>query len=58
MSPLASASPKFVADFEDIQDQDERAIGIREAYERVTHLLRALGMPRLLCPGSSSLMLT
>lgn len=58
MSRLPSVSPKFVAYFEDIQDQDERAIGIREAYERVTHLLRALGMPRLLCPVSSSLTLT
>ena len=36
--------PKFVADFEDIQDQDERAIRMRDAYERVSHLLRDLGV--------------
>lgn len=34
--------PKFVADFEDIRDQDERATRTRDAYERVSHLLRAL----------------
>jgi hypothetical protein len=37
--------PKFVVDFEDIQDQNERAIRMRDAYERVSHLLRALGLP-------------
>jgi hypothetical protein len=36
--------PKFVADFEDIQDQDERALRIRDAYERLDYLLRALGV--------------
>ena len=36
--------PKFVADFEDIQDRDERAIRMRDAYERVSHLLRDLGV--------------
>ncbi len=36
--------PKFVADFEDIHDQDERATRIRDAYERVSYLLRALGV--------------
>jgi len=36
--------PKFVADFEDIQDQDERAIRVRDAYERVNHLLELVGM--------------
>ncbi len=36
--------PKFVADFENIQDQDERAIRTRDAYERVDYLLRALGL--------------
>jgi hypothetical protein len=35
--------PKFVADFEDIQEQGELAIRIRDAYERVTYPLRALG---------------
>jgi hypothetical protein len=36
--------PKFVADFEDIQDSDARAIRTRDAYERVDHLLRTLGV--------------
>ena len=36
--------PKFVADFEDIQDQEERAIRMRDAYERVSHLLQLLGL--------------
>ena len=36
--------PKFVADFEDIQDRDERAIRMRDAYERVGYLLRILGL--------------
>jgi hypothetical protein len=36
--------PKFVADFEDIQDLDARAIRTRDAYERVDHLLRVLGV--------------
>jgi hypothetical protein len=35
--------PKFVADFEDIQDRDERAVRTRDAYERVSYLLSALG---------------
>lgn len=34
--------PKFVVDFEDIQDRDERAIRMRDAYERVGYLLRTL----------------
>jgi hypothetical protein len=36
--------PKFVADFEDLQDREARAIRTRDAYERVNHLLRALSM--------------
>ena len=36
--------PKFVADFEDIQDPDERAIRMRDAYERVSHLLELLSL--------------
>jgi hypothetical protein len=36
--------PKFVADFEDIQDEDERAIRMRDAYERVNRLLELLGL--------------
>ena len=35
--------PKSVADFEDIQDRDERAVRTRDAYERVSYLLSALG---------------
>jgi len=34
---------RFVADLEGIEDQDERAIRVRDAYERVSHLLGALG---------------
>lgn len=41
---LDHMGPKFVADFEDIQDQEERAIRMRDAYERVSHLLHALGL--------------
>jgi len=36
--------PKFVADFEDIQDTEERAIRTRDPYERVAHLMSALGL--------------
>jgi len=36
--------PKFVADFEDIQDRDERALRTRDAFERVSYLLKALGL--------------
>ena len=36
--------PKFVADFEDIQDQDERAQRTRDAFERVNYLLSTLGV--------------
>jgi hypothetical protein len=36
--------PKFVADFEDIQDQDVRAQRTRDAFERVNYLLRVLGV--------------
>jgi hypothetical protein len=37
--------PKFVANFEDIQDQDERAIRMRDTYERFADLLGALALP-------------
>ena len=36
--------PEFVADFEDIQDQDERAQRSRDAFERVNYLLSTLGV--------------
>ena len=36
--------PKFVADFEDLTDPDERARVMRDAFERVDYLLRALGI--------------
>jgi len=36
--------PVFVADFEDIQGPDERAVRTRDAYERVKYLLSALGV--------------
>lgn len=34
--------PKFVADFEDLQDPEERAARVRDAFERAGYLLRAL----------------
>ncbi len=40
--------PKFVADFEDAGDPDERARIMRDAYERVNYFLRLLGDERLL----------
>ncbi|HYL77806.1 MAG TPA: hypothetical protein VEU96_26570 [Bryobacteraceae bacterium] len=38
------SGPKFVADFEDVQDPDARAMRTRDAYERVNQLLRVLGL--------------
>ena len=37
--------PKFVADFEEIRDPEEREIRMRDAFERVRHLLTKLGIP-------------
>jgi hypothetical protein len=37
--------PKFVADFEEIRDPEEREIRMRDAFERVRYLLSKLGMP-------------
>jgi hypothetical protein len=39
----AQVGPKFVADFEDLADPDERARIIRDAFERVDYLLRTIG---------------
>jgi len=36
--------PKWVADFEDVTDPDDRALLQRDAYERISYLLRALRM--------------
>lgn len=36
--------PKFVADFEELTDADERALLQRDAYERVNYLLEKLGI--------------
>jgi hypothetical protein len=36
--------PKFVADFDEINDPDERALRTRDAFERVNYLLTALGV--------------
>lgn len=35
--------PKFVADFEEIVDVEERALLQRDAFERVDHVLMKLG---------------
>jgi hypothetical protein len=37
--------PKFVADFEDVHDTEERAILLRDAFEKVDYLLHRLGLP-------------
>lgn len=44
LSPDA-AGPKWVADFLEIADPEERAIQQRAAYEQITALLQSLGMP-------------
>ena len=36
--------PTFVADFEEISDAEARAVTKRDAYERIQHLLRELGL--------------
>ncbi|MBZ5623704.1 MAG: nucleotidyl transferase AbiEii/AbiGii toxin family protein [Acidobacteriia bacterium] len=36
--------PRFVADFDEIDDPDERALRTRDAFERVRYLIAALGM--------------
>jgi hypothetical protein len=36
--------PKFVADFEELTDTEEREISERDAYEQVTFLLEKLGI--------------
>jgi hypothetical protein len=36
--------PKFVADFEELDDPEEREILERDAYEKVTYLLEKLGV--------------
>lgn len=36
--------PRFVADFEEITDPEEREIRERDAYEKVKYLLQKLGV--------------
>lgn len=36
--------PKFVADFEDVREEEARAVLLRDAFERVDYLLRSLGI--------------
>jgi hypothetical protein len=36
--------PKFVADFEEIADPEEREMVQRDTYERVNYILRKLGI--------------
>jgi len=43
-SSPAHIGPRFVADFEDIVDREERDLRQRDAYERLQELLRKLGM--------------
>jgi hypothetical protein len=38
------AGPKFVADFEEIQDKEDRAILMRDAFEKADYLLRRIGL--------------
>jgi len=39
-----AVGPRFVADFDEIQDADDRAIRQRDAYERVRYLMDKLGI--------------
>ncbi|MFN0106481.1 MAG: hypothetical protein ACKV2U_30865 [Bryobacteraceae bacterium] len=39
---LAHMGPKFVADLEDVQDAEDRAARMRDAFEKVDYLLRSL----------------
>lgn len=39
---VAHVGPKFVADFEEVQEVDERATLMRDAFEKMDYLLRAL----------------
>ena len=39
---VAHMGPKFVADFEDVQDAEDRAARMRDAFEKVDYLLRSL----------------
>lgn len=41
---IAHVGPKFVADFADIADPEDRAAVIRDAFEKVDYLLRVLGV--------------
>jgi hypothetical protein len=36
--------PRFVAGFDDIQDEEERTIRMRDAYKRVSHLLELIDL--------------
>jgi len=36
--------PKFVADFEEITDMDDRELIQRDAFERVDNLMRLIGL--------------
>ena len=36
--------PRFVADFEEIAEAEEREIRERDAYEKVSYMLRKLGV--------------
>lgn len=40
----AHVGPKFVADFEDPPGEEERALLIRDAFERTAYLLDGLGI--------------
>lgn len=39
---VKNVGPKFVADFEELADMEQRDIRERDAYERVNHLLKNL----------------
>ena len=41
-SDLTHVGPKFVADFDDVQEPEERAALMRDAFEKMDYLLRAL----------------
>ena len=39
---IEDVGPKWTADFDEIDDPDERNIRVRDAFERVDHFLRSL----------------
>lgn len=45
---ISNIGPKFVADFEELTEREERELIQRDAFERVNHLLKKLGIAWIL----------